>query len=84
MVEIYKTNVTNQKDASEIIRKLNEHFPYYKINFDLEDCDKILRVESLKKELEIEGIIKLIRNIGFDIELLPDEVISFGLEEKQR
>jgi hypothetical protein len=45
MVEIFKTNVQEVNDANAIIQKLLEHFPSAKINFDLEDCDKILRVE---------------------------------------
>lgn len=74
MIEVFKTNITKQKLANEITRKLNEHFPDYKINFDLEDCDNILRVESLNKEIEI--IIQLIRSFGFVIEPLTDDVIQ--------
>lgn len=81
MVEVYKTNVTNQKQANKIIRKLNEKFPDYKINFDLEDCDNILRVESLHAEFETKNIIQLIRSFGFNIEPLTDDVNSFDLQD---
>lgn len=79
MVEVYKTNVTNQKQANEIVRKLNEKFPDYKVNFDLEDCDNILRVESLHVALEIENITQLIRSFGFGIEPLTDDVILINI-----
>ncbi len=46
MVEIFKTDVRKQMISEKIVMKLNAHFPAYKINFDPDDCDKILRVES--------------------------------------
>jgi hypothetical protein len=46
MVEVFKTNVQLKKEARPIIRALSESFPKHTINFDLEDCDKILRVEG--------------------------------------
>jgi hypothetical protein len=48
MVEVFKTNVKKKKVAQEILTTLKEEFPRFKINFDLEDCDKILRVEGKK------------------------------------
>lgn len=46
MVEIFKTNIESDQEAAEILNALQFAFPDYKMNFDLEDCDKILRVES--------------------------------------
>ncbi len=46
MVEIFKTNVRNKFDSNYIIAIIQRQYPNYKINFDLEDCDKILRVEG--------------------------------------
>ncbi|HVX52116.1 MAG TPA: hypothetical protein VHB48_18295 [Chitinophagaceae bacterium] len=46
MVEVFKTNVREQADATRLLEKLAEHLPYHKINFDLQDCDKVLRVEG--------------------------------------
>lgn len=46
MVEIFKTNVYEVERSEAILHELLEHFPGNKINFDLEDCDKILRVEG--------------------------------------
>ena len=54
MVEIFKTNVKRMDEAKRLIRRMEQHFPNYKINFDLSDCDKILRVQDehiLVKEL---------------------------------
>ena len=46
MIEVFKTNVPEVCVAQNIIALLLEHFPESKINFDLHDCDKILRFEG--------------------------------------
>ena len=46
MVEVFKTNVSSISQAREIVDLLLNHFPAFNINFDLEDCDNILRVEG--------------------------------------
>jgi hypothetical protein len=46
VVEVFKTNVTAKKDAKKIISVLQILLPLAKINFDLEDCDNILRIED--------------------------------------
>ena len=63
MVEVYKTNVTALTDAREIIAVLKLHFPETRINFDLDDCDKILRVEG--PEIPTEMIAELVSQKGF-------------------
>jgi len=64
MVEVFKTNVQEMKQAIDLIDQLCFHFPDYKANFDLEDCDKILRVEG--SEVEIEKVIMTMNNHGFE------------------
>ena len=49
MIEVFKTNIQSQYEAKVILEELNFQFPDYAINFDLEDCDKILRVEATTK-----------------------------------
>jgi hypothetical protein len=46
MIEVFKTNVEEAKDAGTIVQLLLQQFPGSRINFDLQDCDKILRVEG--------------------------------------
>jgi len=45
MVEVFKTDVQVYKEAM-LLSILSSTFPHCRINFDLEDCDKILRVEG--------------------------------------
>ena len=59
IVEVFKTNVQRREEAKMLIRKLLRYFPDHKINFDLSDCDRILRVEgeafAAKKVIELLG-----------------------------
>ena len=68
MVEIFKTNVDDVLQAEKIIALLNQHFPSYMINFDLHDCDKILRVKG--ESILIDEIVNLVSASGFQCCLL--------------
>jgi len=69
MVEVFKTNVRAKTEAKTLIRLLNKNFPTYKINIDLADCDKVLRVEGVQPEpFEIIG---LVAKNGYLCEALP-------------
>lgn len=63
MVEVFKTNVQKISQAKKLIALLLEHFPGNKINFDLHDCDKILRVEG--ENLEVKKVVMLVSENGF-------------------
>lgn len=45
MIEVFKTNVQEEQKA-DIINLLNEAFPSLTVNFDLEDRDRIMRVNG--------------------------------------
>jgi hypothetical protein len=68
MVEVFKTNVLKKQHAKTMIEMLSKHFPDNKINFDLSDCDKILRVEG--KSIRPEIIIELLSKRRFECEVL--------------
>lgn len=63
VVEIFKTNVQEEADKNHIMTVIQTQFPAYKINFDLEDCDKILRVEG--DELQPENIVEYVNHLGY-------------------
>jgi hypothetical protein len=69
MVEVFKTNVMQTNESHAIIEKLLEKFPGSNINFDLEDCDKILRVENAF--VPKVKIVLLLNSYGYHCELLP-------------
>jgi hypothetical protein len=75
MVEVYRTNVNTNREEAFMLEILCEQFPYCKINFDLEDCDHILRIEKLiPQALNNEDVIFLVQQCGFEIEVLPELV----------
>src|SRR3954453_10033077 len=74
MVEVFKTNVTNTTQANWILDQMRKTFINYKANFDLEDCDNILRVESVTGSIEIASLISFLKGFGYIAEVLPDEV----------
>jgi len=46
MVEVFKTNVKSTQQSIIILSKIRKYFPKLRVNFDLGDCDKILRIEG--------------------------------------
>lgn len=63
MVEVFKTNVQEHAEAQKLVAVLRRHFPGNKINIDLDDCDKVLRVEG--NNLPIEKLMTLVTQKGF-------------------
>jgi hypothetical protein len=68
MVEVFETNVRQKKQAKMILNVLSRQFPLFRINFDLDDCDKILRVEG--ENISQEKITELIAENGYQCEIL--------------
>ena len=80
MVEVFKTGVRTKKEANFILKKLRLMFPHYKINFDLEDCDNILRVETEVNMINDQDVIHLVNSYGFKIEILAEEISHLGVK----
>ncbi len=68
MVEVFKTNVQKKAQTKMLLCILSEAFPSFKINFDLSDCDKVLRVEG--DNIEALRIMILVKENGFRCEVL--------------
>jgi hypothetical protein len=67
-VEVFKTNVYDPDLAQSLVEKIQERFDLISVNFDLEDCDRILRVEGY--EVNTEEVIHLLTSCGISAELL--------------
>ena len=68
MVEVFKTNVQKKAHGKMLLDILSEAFPFSRINFDLSDRDKVLRVEA--DNMEALRIMTLVKEYGFQCELL--------------
>ena len=62
-IEVFKTNVKTKKNADRIITVIKSIVPFGKINFDLNDRDKILRIEA--QEIQVQPILNTLLNLGF-------------------
>ena len=68
MVEVFKTNVQKKAQSKMLLCILSDAFPLLKINFDLSDCDKVLRVEG--ENMEALRVMILVNEYGFNCEIL--------------
>jgi hypothetical protein len=69
-VEIFKTDVKQECEAAALVSLLLQHLPYCRINFDLEDCDRILRIESAQQEINLPQVIHIMNKQGYRCTLL--------------
>ncbi len=68
MVEAFKANVHKKTQSKMLLCILSEAFPSFKINFDLSDCDRVLKVEG--DSMEAFRIMILVKEYGFTCEML--------------
>ncbi|CAD0003968.1 hypothetical protein [Flavobacterium salmonis] len=70
MIYVFITSVKTEQEVGQLKPHLNDLLKQAKWNFDLEDCDKILRIDI---ETEItQSIINLLKDKGFYCEELVD------------
>jgi hypothetical protein len=74
MVEVFKTDVRDPRQASKLVTRIHYAFPNYEVNFDLEDCDKILRIKCEGELIPVAPIIRILKRAGYHASVLPDEV----------
>lgn len=67
-VEVFRTNVGSSIEAMALAEVLRSQFPASRITFDLNDCDKVLRVEG--KGICVDSIIQLLNAKGNRVEVL--------------
>ncbi len=73
MIEVFKTNVIDAIVAQKIIDQIHANFNHYQSNFDLEDCDRILRIKCLEGFISAPEVIAIVNGNGFNASILPDD-----------
>lgn len=66
---VFKTSVTKKREVrtlKPVLNRLITKNDYW--NFDLEDCDNILRVET--KVVQVDSVIRILKHHGFYCEEL--------------
>lgn len=71
-VEIFKTNVNTRKYADRLVERIHKTFSMYNANFDLEDCDNILRVQCNSGSIRSHALIMFLKDFGCQAEVLSD------------
>ena len=70
IVKVFKTNILDQATAAQITKQLESYLEESRINFDLDDCDNILRIESLRRDIGDLEIQELVTKWGYRCEPL--------------
>ena len=73
MIEVFRTDVTEKDQARMLVDRIHKAFSHCRANFDLEDCDRILRVKGITGEEETWQIVSLVKSFGWRVEILPDD-----------
>ncbi len=71
-IEVFKTNVQDPVQASVLLEHIHNCFDGYVASFDLEDCDRILRVQSHKGKVDAETLVLFLKEFLCTAEVLPD------------
>jgi len=77
MIEVFKTNINCPEQAKLLVKEIHKTFAEYKANFDLDDCDKILRVVNNNGTIAALHFINWLKTCGCNAELLPDDQHTF-------
>lgn len=79
-VEVFKTDVIDPERANGLKGLIEINFQNCRVNFDLDDCDRILRVKY-EGMLQSDQLIGLLKSNGCIAEVLPDVVEEVSLAE---
>lgn len=72
MIEVFKTNITCPEKAKQLVEQIHQTFAKYTANFDLSDCDNILRVVYGAADKPSLYFIEWLNTLGCVAEVLPD------------
>lgn len=68
MIYVLKTSVRYKKQVKTIAREFDKIIEIKKWNFDLDDCDKILRIETTKKTMKV--VCEILHSLNYICEEL--------------
>lgn len=70
IVEVFKTDISDETTANLILSDLSALMPSHHFNFDLEDRDRILRVEVARGTVQVDQIIRIVKSWNKKVEVL--------------
>ena len=78
MIEVFKTNVHSPVQAKGLVEAIHRAFPAWRANFDLDDCDRVLRVVPGAAPVHPGAVLRLLQAHGIEAEPLTDELPPFS------
>ncbi len=73
MVEVFRSDIYDAATAAHLLKLIHNMLPLYTATFDLEDCDRILRVQCRQEPVNADKLIAVFHAEGFRAEVLEDE-----------
>lgn len=70
-IAVYKTNVDTKETAEPIMSAIQNRIGECEVSFDLEDRDKVLRVEKMNGSIDEPALEDIFNRYGHLIEPLP-------------
>ncbi len=74
MVEVFKTDVEKQSQANLLVDLICLAFTGYRASFDLEDCDRVLRISCEGAAICSTGVIGLLESFGYEAAVLEESL----------
>lgn len=68
-IKVFKTNIDDERIAARILKNLSSILPYCHINFDLSDCDNVLRIVAAHPR-DVDTLVSYVKREGFLIAVL--------------
>jgi hypothetical protein len=82
MIEVFKTNVNKPAQAEQLVQLIQQTFAGYNANFDLEDCDRILRIKS-RTLINSGEVIRLLSRMDISVSVLDETVAPEASQKTQ-
>lgn len=68
MVEVFKTDVQEVAESDVLVQELLVHFPSTRITFDIDDCDRVLRLQG--SSISPSRVVEILAARGYLCDLL--------------
>ena len=67
-IEVFATNIQNELEGASIMKELHVEYPDLKVDVDLEDIDRVLRIEGY---FNLDIVMKIITSKKHTCEIMP-------------
>jgi hypothetical protein len=77
MIEVFKTNIDSVVVAAQVVQEIMASIDDVEANFDLEDCDKVLRVCCGKDIAHLTDVVlSIVTAKGYLAVVMDDETVA--------